>query len=300
MQAPRQRRVAGQVTEGEMVAVLLGTVAVRLDDNAADLLFALSEVGRCKALTRNACAVSELRGRYGGIELDDGTARVLGENIELCATLEHWRHAFAIDQPHSLHTGERARSIQVFDAHGTAVHKVYLEPDGDAKTWDAIVATRTVTARPVLDPLPRRRAERSNDDTDRARLRLTGPNRAQRVANEAIDQVLHTVAATGDPVRIQVGNRGCTQAFSGAVERVLRQGPWLSVLDRDFKLHLRADQIASSWVVRTPTRSGTVTSLELFDASGMTIAQVFCHGPDPDRIEGMAWRTLLDALAPIR
>jgi putative hemin transport protein len=64
---------------------------------------------------------------------------------------------------------------------------------------------------------------------------------------------------------ICVGHRGCIQVLSGAVERIVRHGPWLDVLDPGFNLHLREDRIASSWVAAKPTRSGVVRSLELFD-----------------------------------
>jgi putative hemin transport protein len=70
---------------------------------------------------------------------------------------------------------------------------------------------------------------------------------------------------------IFIGNRGCLQVFSGAVDRVKRMGPWLNVLDPGFNLHLREDRIASSWVVAKPTKAGIVRSLELYDADGETL-----------------------------
>ncbi|MEJ7596970.1 MAG: ChuX/HutX family heme-like substrate-binding protein [Kofleriaceae bacterium] len=312
------------VPEAALVATTVGTTAVRLDDDAASLLHALPEVGRCMALTRNEHAVSEVRGRYGGIELGKHAGQVIGEHIDLRVFLSHWRHAFAIDELHPQQAGARRRSIHVFDASGTAVHKVYLEPDGDTRAWDAIVATRTASLPLVLEPPPPRRAERADEEVDREAflagwdgmtdtheffhllashtvsrtqaLRLAGVSRARRVNTHAMGLALHAAAETGENIMIFVGSRGCIQIFSGAVQRIVRHGPWLNVLDRAFNLHLREDRIASSWVVAKPTRTGIVSSLELYDRDGETIALVFRKRDDRERAEDPAWGGLLARL----
>ena len=74
---------------------------------------------------------------------------------------------------------------------------------------------------------------------------------------------------------IFVGNPGCIQIHTGPVKSVKLVEHWLNVLDPGFNLHLREDRIASAWVVKKPTVDGTVTSLELFDAAGETIAMLF-------------------------
>lgn len=71
---------------------------------------------------------------------------------------------------------------------------------------------------------------------------------------------------------------------------------WLNVLDAGFNLHLRADHIASAWVVGKPTGDGLVTSLELFDPQGETIAMFFGERK-PGRQELATWRSLIDAVA---
>ena len=312
------------VSEAELVATALGTTAVRLDTDAASLVHALCEVGRCMALTRNEHAVSEVRGRYGGVELGAHAGQVIGEHIDLRVFLGQWRHAFAIDEPHPQKDGARRRSIHVFDGTGTAVHKIYLEPDGDVRAWDAIVASRTTTLPLVLEPAPPRRPERPDDaieiepflagwdamqDTHEffhllakhtvsrtQALRLAGDARARHVANDSLSAVLHDAAETGEKIMIFVGNRGCIQVFSGAVHRIVKHGPWLNVLDPGFNLHLRDDRVASSWVVAKPTRAGTVRSLELFDKDGETIALVFRKRDDRESPEDPAWHGLLDRL----
>jgi putative hemin transport protein len=312
------------VTEAELVATM--TDAIRLDDDAPALLHALPEVGRCMALTRNEHAVSEVRGRYGGIELGSHAGQVVGHRIDLRVFLSHWRHAFAIDEPHPQQRGDRRRSVHVFDRAGAAVHKIYLEPDGDPAAWDAMVCARARPAPLAIEPGPPRKAERPDADIDRAALvagwdgmtdtheffhllgkhgatrtqalRLAGESRARPVRNDAIDQVLHGAAEAGDKIMIFVGNRGCIQVFSGQVARIVRHGPWLNVLDPEFNLHLKTAGIASSWVVAKPTRSGVVSSLELYDAAGDNIALVFRKRDDRKRAEDPAWRGVLDRLPP--
>jgi len=322
----RTRDAAQQlgVTEAELIATTLGTTAVRLDNDSASLLHGLTEVGRCMALTRNESAVSEVRGTYGGIELGSHAGQVIGVGIDLRVFLGQWKHAFAIDEPHPQTSGERRRSIHIFDGAGAAVHKIYLEPDGDAATWDALVATRTADVPLVIEPAVAKREERPDSDVDvepmiaawdamqdtheffhllmahnvtrTQALRLAGRSRARMVGGDSLNQVLHDAAETGTKIMIFVGNRGCIQVFSGEVKRIVRHGPWLNVLDPGFNLHLREDRVASSWVVAKPTRSGVVSSLELFDVDGETIALVFRKRDDRDLAEDPAWRSVLDRL----
>lgn len=322
----RTRDAAAQlgVSEAELVETQVGETAVRLDTDVASLLHALGSVGRCMALTRNEHAVSEVRGCYGGVELGAHAGQVIGERIDLRVFPSRWRHAFAIDEPHPQRSGERRRSIHVFDAAGTAVHKIYLEPAGDTHEWDAIVATRAAALPLALEPAPPPHRERPDPQVDvpallatwdgmtdtheffhllaahrvtrTQALRLAGPERARRVGRSALAHLLDAVAATRDPIMVFVGNPGCIQIYSGAIERVVRTGPWLNVLDHLFDLHVREDHIASSWVVHKPTRSGVVRSLELFDAAGETIALVFRKRADRDAAEDPAWSELLAAL----
>jgi putative hemin transport protein len=78
------------VSEAEHVATQVGETAVRLDEDAAALLHALPGLGRCMALTRNEHAVSEVRGRYGGVELGAHAGQVVGDEIDLRVFMGHW------------------------------------------------------------------------------------------------------------------------------------------------------------------------------------------------------------------
>jgi len=89
-----------------------------------------------------------------------------------------------------------------------------------------------------------------------------------------------------------VGNPGMIQIHTGPVKRVEVMGDWLNVLDLSFNLHLREDRIATTWVVRKPTADGIVTSVELFDATGSTMAMFFGERK-PGKPELAAWRALV-------
>ena len=97
------------------------------------------------------------------------------------------------------------------------------------------------------------------------------------------------------PIMVFVGSPGVVQIHTGPVHQVKTVGPWLNVLDDDFNLHLREDHIAESWVVRKPSPEGTVTSLELYDAQGGQIAQVF-GARKPGVPERLDWRALAEGL----
>ena len=143
-------------------------------------------------------------------------------------------HAYALTEP--THAGVRP-SIQIFDAHGDAVHKVYQTEATDAEAFARLIAA---FADPGAPPACFEAAPRP-DTPDRAH----GPSLAQG----AVQQVLERAAEGHVPLRIVVGNRGCVQGYAGPVEAIKLTGPWVNVLDPRFNLHLRWDRIAQTRLV---------------------------------------------------
>lgn len=327
-QPKRARDIAKDlgISEAEYVNTHLAS-AIRLDADWAALLHGLTTVGTCMALTRNESCVIEVTGTYGGIELGSHAGQVIGDRIDLRVFLRTWRSAWALDEAIRGDETQRRRSIQVFDGTGTAVHKVYLEDDAGLDAWQQLVAARSAQAPSALtvDPPAPPRPERPDAEVDvpafhaawdamqdtheffhllmahevnRVQaLRLAGPTRARRVANTALDTVASEAATTGEKVMFFVGNRGCIGIYSGPIKKLVRMGPWWNVLDPGFNLHLREDQIATSWVVQKPTRTGVVSSLEVYDAAGETIALVFRKRDDRERAEDPLWTGRLERLA---
>jgi putative hemin transport protein len=322
----RTRDAAAQlgVTEAELLATGLGSTVTRLDTDTPALLHGLVGVGRCMALTRNEHAVSEVHGTYGGIELGAHAGQVVGTGIDLRVFPTQWCHAFAVDEESPTKKPARRRSIHIFDRAGVAVHKIYLDDDGDVAAWDALVAARRSELPLVLEPAASKKPERADAEVDVAALgaawdamqdtheffhllhahrvsrtqalRLAGRERAYRVSNTSFTQLLHDASAQQDKIMIFVGNRGCLQVFSGSVKKIVKHGPWINVLDPGFNLHLREDHIASSYVVAKPTKAGMVRSLELFDADGETIALVFRKRDDREQAEDAGWIARLAGL----
>lgn len=285
------------------------------------VLARLPDAGEVMALTRNAACVHELHGRFAAPEIEGGMGQVVGE-IDLRLFLRHWAFGYALDE--ETRSGRR-RSLQFFDAAGTAIHKVYATDATDRPAFERIVADArdpdAAPARfaPVAAPAP----ERPDAEVDvgglvaawealahtheffllmrrfgvgRAQaMRLAGPERARPLSPDAARTALEAAAAAAIPVMVFVGNPGCVQIHSGPVHRIETVGPWLNVLDPRFNLHLRTDRVAGAWAVRKPSVNGAIHSVELYDAAGELACQVFGHRR-AGGTERADWRALVAGL----
>ena len=126
-------------------------------------------------------------------------------------------------------------------------------------------------------------------------FRLVGDDLACKVENSALAQLLNTARQDGNEIMIFVGNRGCVQIFTGAIEKVVPMKGWLNIFNPAFTLHLLEETIAETWVTRKPTADGHVTSLELFAADGTQIAQLYGQRTEGEP-EQSQWRSQIDAL----
>lgn len=308
------------VSEGELIASLVGENATRLNTEGAAIIEDVPALGPVMALTRNEHCVHEKIGPYLDVTIAAAHGLVLGELIDLRLFPSRWHHTFAVlDETDS---GLR-RSLQVFDADGTAIHKIYQKPETDTAAFDALVTrwraddqSPSLRIGPVTQP-PGDRAD-TEIDVERLRrkwaaledtheffgmlrglavgrlqaLRLAGSEFARSVPRGSLAQLLERARDTATPIMVFVGNPGCIQIHSGPVTTLKRLGPWFNVLDATFNLHLREDAIASAWIVRKPTRDGDVTSLELFDADGFCFTQLFgLRKPGKPELPG--WRSIV-------
>ena len=311
------------VSEAELVASRCGAGVIRLDGPWTELVRELPSLGTVMALTRNESVVHEKVGRYANISMFENTGLVLNEDIDLRIFFDHWNAGFAVAE--ETRSGSR-RSLQFFGSDGTAVHKVYVREESDAKAYEGLVRayrhadqTPGQTVQPTVKPLvPRpdsdidrtelrrrwRALEDPHDfhamltDLDTARvqaLRLAGEGCARRVGNDSFPHALEKAAATRMGVMIFAGSPGVIQIHTGRVHRLRRTGPWYNVLDSGFSLHLREDRIASSWVVRKPSEDGVVTSLEIYDAKERQIAWLFGERK-PGKAEQPRWREITRSL----
>lgn len=323
----RPRDAAGKlgVTEAELVATRCGDGVQRLDGPWGDLIQDLPSLGTVMALTRNESAVHEKVGCFDKVSIFQTMGLVLNENINLRIFLNHWHLGFAVSE--ETRSGDR-RSLQIYDADGTAVHKIYLREESDHEAFAALAEkylhTDQSTGQRIL-PSIRPPADHPDADIDRVVLRdrwqalqdvhdfqamlqevgagriqafrLVGEDVAYRVNKDSFSRALEKAAATVMPIMIFAGSPGVIQIHTGPVRKLKEMGPWYNVLDPGFNLHLRQDRVASAWVIKKPTRDGVVTSLEIFDADDQQIALMFGERK-PRQPEQEDWRALIDALDP--
>lgn len=308
------------VSEAELRASECGGAVTRLCDDWPEILRRLPLCGEVMALTRNESAVHEKVGEYKNLRFEGAHTLVLGEAIDLRIFLKQWAHGFA-----ALEDGRR--SLHFFDAHGDAVHKIYAREGTDTAELEKLVELFRAddqSQRLTVTPRPEKAAPRPDEEIDAPALqaaweamrdtheffgllrrhkvtrvqamRLAPAGRTRKVAVDSLDHALARAAAEGLGIMVFVGNPGCIQIHTGPVARIVPMGQeWINVLDPGFNLHLRRDHVAEAWTVEKPTEDGVVSSLELFDARGETIALVF-GARKPGLPELPGWRALLAGL----
>jgi putative hemin transport protein len=312
------------VSEAELLATDLGGRVTRLTGDWAQVIKDLSTLGRVMCLTRNEHAVHERYGEFLQTDFFHGMGQVVGPDIDLRLFMNHWVHGFAVtDQTPD---GDR-QSFQFFDASGEAVHKVYLQKESNYGGYGVILnkyraedqnTPLAVVAAPEpkpeipdaeIDVAGFQQAWREMKDTHaffmllgkfrvsrEQALRLAPEGYSRKVSVTSTKQMLEAASATGTPIMVFIGNRGCLQIHTGPVKNIKMFGAeWLNVLDDDFNMHLRDTAVASAWVVKKPTVDGDVTSLELFDAKGNNLV-IFFGKRKPGEAEDEAWRKIVGDL----
>lgn len=290
----RERDLASQlgISEAEYLEAFVGHFVDRLEPDLDVFFPMLCEAGEVMALSRNTNAVHEKTGTYEKYSAGLHASIVLGKDIDLRIFPKHWRHAYHVAKP--LDGGTIQHSFQFFDARGDAVHKVFAREATDMDKWSAICAKLSKQdsgpafkpaspKKPVETPTPDaiatlRETWVSMEDTHQFQsmlrktkisrhdaIRLVGDDYAFRLAENAADLLFERLAADLVPVMAFVRIPGILQIHSGPVENIKEMGPWLNVLDKGFHLHLRKDHFAAIWLVRKPTKSGDVYSIEIFD-----------------------------------
>lgn len=285
----------------------------------------LPTLGRVMALTRNEHCVHERRGVYGAVGFFGAMGNVLGPEIDLRFFLNHWHFGFAVQEEDK--DGAPKESLQFFDLDGSAVHKVYLQPESDRAAFEAIrlqFGAADQSGALEIRPADPKTPDRPDAEIDAAALRarweamqdthefylllreakagrqqafrLIGPDDARPLEARCAEAVLRGASAAGLPIMVFVGNEGMIQIHTGEVHRIVPFGAeWINVLDPEFSLHLRQTGVVDAWTVRKPTRDGIVTSVECYDATGELVVQFFGkRKPGEPELEG--WRELVATL----
>ncbi|QDQ28688.1 hemin-degrading factor [Chitinimonas arctica] len=315
----RARDAAARLNISEAELVAADPLSITLFPKWADILGGLEILGPVMTLTRNEAAVHEKTGIYANVSINGQMGLALNPEIDLRFFLHSWRYGFAV-------RGERP-SIQFFDRHGDAVHKVFLTDRSDAAAYDELVS-RFASSHACVEPdkVQDQQVEQPDAAIDVAAfrqgwlemadthdffplmrrfnvtrtqaLRLAPSGHVREVSLESVTILLHSAAASALPIMVFAGNQGCLQIHTGPVRRIVPMGPWLNVLDPGFNLHLRMDLFEHAFVVSKPTRDGQVTSLECYDASGQMIVQYFGERK-PGRPELPEWTELAHSLPDV-
>ncbi|WP_215845638.1 hemin-degrading factor [Candidatus Pantoea bituminis] len=308
------------ISEAQLCEARIGHDAQAIKSDFPALLAALEAVGETKSITRNEYAVHEHLGEYKNLHLGGHGGLVLNPRaLDLRLFPSQWRSAFALREQ-TAH-GER-QSIQIFDRHGDAVLKVYMTDNSDKAAWQALIANFAQENSAPISVQPFTAAER-NRNVDAAAIdnewramtdvhqffgllkrhnvsrqqafRAAGDDLAWQVSNDALAKVLNLTLQDANEIMIFVGNRGCTQIFTGVVEKLMPMENWINIFNPQFTLHLMENHISESWVTRKPSGDGFVTSLELFAADGTQIAQLYGQRSEGTP-EQARWREQVNSL----
>ncbi|MBL8021243.1 MAG: heme ABC transporter ATP-binding protein [Leptospirales bacterium] len=309
-----------ETAEATLVATGLGEEAVLLRSGEWSEMFqSFPGFGKVMALTRNESCVHERKGVYSPASINGTMGVVLGDDIDLRVFLGSWHFAFGLKE--TMKTGVR-HSIQFFDRHGTAIHKIYETPDSHATAFENFIEKfRAIDQGFDFDlPIPpAQEIEPENPNVNASEfldgwrmlkdthdffgllkkhrvtrtqaLRLADGKFSHKFEPSATRDLLSSASGAGMEIMVFVGNPGMIQIHTGKVANIQVMGPWLNVLDPDFNLHLRKDLVSEAWVVTKPTVDGNVTAVELFDSKGTMIVQFFGRRK-PGIAENAAWRAL--------
>ena len=227
------------------------------------LLPELEAFGEVMALTRNDACVHEKHGVYENVHTDlpHGMGMVLDDPIDLRLFCARWASGFAVATPWEGGPDGLRRSLQFFDAHGDAVHKIFLTRKSELAAYAAFVEAHTdadaspltVTPRPAPDaetPDAEIDADalltawaglqdthdffpllRQHGVTRTQALRLAEGRFTERADGLAVRRALEAAVETETPIMVFVGNPGGVQIHTGPVKKLMERGPWFNVLD---------------------------------------------------------------------
>ena len=331
------------VSEAQLLATNIGKGVTRLQadgNQPREIMRAALNLGTVQAITRNENGVIETTGvaskfKQAGDKSEQADAKqdpetearqrniaggYLGGQIDLRFHFENWKYAFAVEQ--AGRDGKPTRSLQFFDANGTAVHKIYLRNEPGVAVYDKLVATFRMPQQSadlnVLAVAPKA-AEKPDAEIDvkefqlawkdmtdvhqfaqimrefhlsrEQALRLAPAGVVERVTPEALRTLLENAAKDKVAIMVFLGNEGLTQIYSGKIEKTMAAGGFFNVLDPDFNLHIRDTALRSGWVVKR----GGVTSVEFFDKEGTQVVSFF-GVRERGKPQPQAWVDLADSL----
>lgn len=328
----RIRNAANELGVSELDLLLCRSEGVQpLKPEFGELMKAMDPVGDVMILTRNDQAVHEITASFNKFTVTGKGAMGLAVgDIDVRVFFNSWAHGYLVTES----TGKITReSMQFFNAHGMALHKIYKTDATNAAAWDALVGEYLNPSAPAPEltaapaPAPAKRTNAAEVDVkalqeDWAKLKdvhhfhamlkrnkvdrqtaveLVGSDWVTRLKRSTddvlspLDQILEQAKASQCAIMVFVGNPGIVQIFAGTVDNIKRVGPWMNVLDKGFNLHANTDGITDWFVVRRPSTDGTIISLEGYNAKGEIVVTLF-GDRKPGNPESEHWQREVAAL----
>lgn len=259
--------------EVEAAVAACGAGATHLVADSRAVYERLSRLAPVLAVTRNGAAALETRGAYARPGFD-GTS--LGGSVQLRMRAPAWSHVFAFGPA----GGRALRRLAVFGPDGAAVHEATVQDPAVAEAFDAAFAdlvSPDQSPAVAIRPLP---AGSAGDRLEE--LRFADAARAWPVVPASLGTLLEGAAREAVPLAVTVANAGTRQRWEGSMRTARQVGQWVTVLDDGARLQVRGDRIVHAWVARRYTMPGTLTTLELFDATGEPAVVVSPAGDTDD------------------
>ncbi len=272
----RIRDAAAQlgVSEAALLETRLQEGVSRLAVRVDTLCAALPHLGTVMSLIRNDAAVHEKDIAFSrGIERGD-TIHFEGEDYSLTLQPSTVAHAFHVEDASAKGP---LRSIQLFDASGTALWKIYARDKADHTAFDRLLTEitwpRAIKAMPFTRPV----------------VSSTVAVTTHRPVD--LQALLEGIAEKEIPVSLEVANHGVRQSHRARLIRIVRMGPWLNVLDPGFDWHLNENSVAA-----ITTDIEDTASLTLHLASGGVAARLAASSAATDEQQA-AWRGAIEKAA---
>jgi putative hemin transport protein len=281
------------VSEAALVALGVGVTATRLQSNWVDLLLEIHRFGPVMGLTRNDHAVHERHGNYGNLKILGDALIARDDGFEAALFLSRCATGFAVSE---FAHGQARQSFQFFDERGVAVHKIYLTEHSRPEVFKEVVAqfrSADQSDAVQISPFETQRVNEGVDSLWSSRIvsdwplgadgkPVTCPDlslqsaaiQVEPLGAGAAEVVLKRAAELATPLVVVVGHSGAVQLHRGPIQKILRTGPWMNVLDDAFNLHLRDTQLTSASCIRELTDTGDV-SLYWGDTHHCPVLQIF-------------------------
>ncbi len=304
------------ISEAEALLLDKENIYQYIQSDFARLLPYLSLLGKVRVCTKNSSCKHTKIGAYTYTSNYENTHLLSGADMDLRLLLDVWHIGVIVES-----TG--GKSLHFFDKAGQELHAIHLiDGASDVEVFDTIKKNFCVPLE-VLPPFEK--LVRNDNTTLLSKLQETDfrkewedlsdahlfqsllnkyglsrlqalesatAHRAQRSDAVFVRKVLNTCAKQQLSIMVFIYNQGCIQIHTGPIINLIDQGDRYIIKDNAFILEIAWERIKDIWIVSKPTREGDIHSIELLDAQGNLILQLFGERK-PQMPELEAWRDLV-------